>query len=493
MTIKKDKRPIPIGISDFKKLRENNYFYVDKSLLIKEIWTKAEVTLFTRPRRFGKTLNMSMLYYFFDSSESSAKTLFNGLKISTEDNGKYLAHMNKYPVFFITLKSLDFMNFENFSVEFNKRLAVEFEKFKYLLESEHVSKYQKEVFVRIISRQATPTDLRSSLQFMSHILFAHHKIKPILLIDEYDAPIHSAFHTGQYEECIQFMRGLYSDALKDNTSLEKAVMTGILRISKESIFSGFNNPDIATVLSPNYANYFGLTEDELKNSLNEYEVEKEHEGVKHWYNGYQFGKSVTIYNPWSILSWLHNDGQFQAYWSNTSSNELVRSLFVEHRALLQEDVFKIIAGESITMRLSEDMHFPSLKTNCSKSEYFTLLLHAGYLTVKNKEEDGYYTLKIPNIEIQSIFRKMVGDWLAQFAPNLEENISLLILNALKKEDMKTFEKHFSNVVLQVMSYHDFAKQPENAFHCFTAGFLSWLSHEYEVRSNRETGEGRADI
>ncbi|MES2613921.1 MAG: AAA family ATPase [Bdellovibrionota bacterium] len=498
MAHKEENRALPIGVSDFKEIREYNYCYVDKTKLISEfLKSGSKVSLFTRPRRFGKTLNMSMLKNFLDCNSPSSKSLFSGLKIESEDNGKYLEHMNKYPVFFITLKSLEFLNYEDFTAALNQRLAVEFEKFKYLLDSEHISEDQKARFKRIKSEQATRVDLISSLQFICHILFAHHKVKPILLIDEYDAPIHSAFQTGQYEECIQFMRALFSNALKDNDSLQKAALTGILRVAKESIFSDLNHIEILTVVSPNYANFFGLTEDELKKLIVEYHLEQDFTQVKYWYNGYQFGSHSSIYNPWSILSWLKNsEHEFKSYWLNTSSNELVRSLFFKHKETFQEDIFKILSGENITICLSEDLHFPSLQTNCSSEDYLTLLLHSGYLTVKNKEfkqSKFWYTLGIPNEEIKIIFSNMMELLVKQVAPNLNRNISQEIFSALEKNDTQLFEKYFSDVVQQVMSYHDFAKQPENAFHCFTAGFLSWLSHDYEVRSNRETGEGRADI
>ncbi|MES2614877.1 MAG: AAA family ATPase [Bdellovibrionota bacterium] len=495
MTTKK--RPLPIGLDDFKSIRDNEYCYIDKTLFIKDILTSgAHVTLFTRPRRFGKTLNMSMLSYFLDCNIPSSKTLFRGLKIETEDNGKYMQSMNQYPVFFITLKNLEFLSFEYFSAALNQRLAREFEKFKYLLDSEHLSEDQKERFRRIKSETTARIDLKVSLQFICDVLFIHHKVKPFLLIDEYDAPIHSAFKNKQYTECMEFMRDFYADVLKGNTSLHKAVLTGILRVAKESIFSGLNNLDVASVISYNYSNYFGITEAELKNTLVEYEVEAEFNSVKNWYNGYQFGKIATIFNPWSILSWLHNGGQFKPYWLNTSANELVRSLFFEHVETLQEDIFKILSGENVSLRLSEEMNFPSLQTHCYNEDYLTLLLHTGYLTVKKEEmlqNRFWYTLGIPNEEIKIIFTDMMDLWLKQVAPNLKKSIPQEISLAIEKGDVKMFEKHFSEVVLQVMSYHDFAKQPENAFHCFTAGFLSWLSHEFEVKSNRETGEGRADI
>ncbi|MES2614064.1 MAG: AAA family ATPase [Bdellovibrionota bacterium] len=492
-----EKRPIPIGLDDFKQIRENNYFYIDKTFLIKEILSSgSSVTLFTRPRRFGKTMNMSMLQYFLDCNIPSSKALFEGLKIAQEHAGFCSQHMNKCPVIFVSFKDILYENKVDFYLKLNNYISNIYNKFRYLLDSKTTSPEQREWFSTLLAGKADASLLEVSLMRLTMLLEQHHGVKPFLLIDEYDVPIHSAFHNGQYEDCIKFMKVLYGSALKGNTHLNKGVMTGILRVAKESIFSGLNHLDVASVVSYNYPNFFGITEQELKNLLVDYRVESQCESVKNWYNGYQFGQNTTIYNPWSILNWLHNGHQFNPYWLNTSSNDLVRSLFFAHKEKLQEIIFKLLSGENVKIRLSEDLHFPSLQTNCSNEDYLTLLLHSGYLTTRNEEflQNRYwYTLSIPNEEIRIIFSDMMDMWLKQIAPNLQENMSLIILNSLRNNDLKTFETHFSNVVLQVMSYHDFAEQPENAFHCFTAGFLSWLSHEYEVRSNRETGEGRADI
>lgn len=260
------------------------------------------------------------------------------------------------------------------------------------------------------------------------------------------------------------------------------------------------------------SNYFGIEEDELKILLKEYALEEQLPHLKYWYNGYRFGNTSSIYNPWSIMKWLSDPNHdFKSHWLNTSSNELVRSLFIQHRETLETDIIRVLSGDSIDIALSEGLHFPALKSDCTKENYFTLLLHAGYLTVTKKEyirEIYKYHLSIPNNEIKIIFKEMINQWLAQIAPNLEPRTTEAIEQALLSGDLKKFHEHFQTVVTQVMSYHDFAKNPdkrapdrpapnkraiENAFHCFTAGFLAWLSHIYIVKSNRESGDGRYDI
>lgn len=424
-----EKRTIPIGVADFIEMRKNNYCYIDKSLFIKEILNSgSQVSLFTRPRRFGKTMNMSMLFSFLNCHGPLAKTYFEGLNIAKEQQ-ICSKHMNQYPVFFVTLKNLACQNMADFYFDFARRMAQELQKFRYLLDAQTTSPEEKAWFASLLSGEAKSGELKISIQLLTTLLHKHHGVKPWILIDEYDAPIHSAFQHEQYSECILFMKDLYSNALKDNSSLNKAVLTGILRVAKESIFSGLNNTEILSVVSPDYSNYFGITENELKSLLQEYELEQEFPKVKNWYNGYHFGDFSQLYNPWSILNWLKSKShQFQPYWVNTSNNDLVKTLFFEHKDKLQEDIFKILSGENIQIRLSEDLHFPSLKAHCSSEDYFTLLLHAGYLTIKTRDEDEFYTLTIPNQEIQSIFRKMLGDWLNQYAPNL-------VKSKLKKKNM----------------------------------------------------------
>ena len=435
-----------------------------------------------------------MLQSFLDCHTQS-KLLFEGLKIQQEHPELCEKHQNKYPVIFISMKNLLYENQEKFYFKLAQQVADLCFQFRYLLESSSLSKEQCSWFSLLLEEKANPELLQISLKRLTMLLHQHHGVKPFVLIDEYDAPIHSAFQNHCYEECVSFMRELYGNTLKDNPHLKKAVLTGILRVSKESIFSGLNHLDVLTVLSPDYSQYFGLSEEELKGLLVEYALEEKFEGVKHWYNGYQFGNSTFVYNPWSILNWLKNSlHQFQAYWLNTSSNELIEKLFFAHKDKLQESLFKLLSGGSVSIQPTEHLHFPSLETQCSLVDYFTLLLHSGYVTVSPEvQEEGYCALVIPNKEIQFIFRTILGHWLEQKAPHLPHDLPLIILNAMRAGDLGTFETHFKGLVLQVMSFHDFAKEPENAFHCFTAGFLSWLSHEYQVLSNRETGYGRADI
>lgn len=493
-----NKRPIPIGLDDFKKIRENNYCYIDKSLLIAEVLSSgSEVTLFTRPRRFGKTLNLSMLKYFLSCNTQSSEQLFKGLHIEKVDSGKHLQHRNKYPVVFVSFKDLPYKNKESFFKHFSGYLAEICHEFRYLLDSQATTQEQRQWLSDLLSCKADETLLQFSLKRLTMLLEQHHNVKPFVLIDEYDAPIHSAFLNGCYDECIAFMRPLYGSVLKGNAHLNKGIMTGILRVAKESIFSGLNNPNIFSVTAKKCSNYFGLTEQEVILLLETYEKSEYLSEIKRWYNGYCFGDTASIYNPWSILKWLDDSApnSFSSYWLNTSSNDLIRALFFAHKAKLQKNIFKILAGENLPIKLTDDLNFPSLKTDCSNFDYFTLLLHSGYLTNKNDLTlpNDWISIGIPNEEIKKIFSNIVELWLKQYAPNLSESMPLHILTSLKSGNLKAFQEYFSEVVLQVMSYHDFTKHPENAFHCFTAGFLSWLAHDYVVRSNRESGNGRSDI
>ncbi|MES2615564.1 MAG: AAA family ATPase [Bdellovibrionota bacterium] len=494
---------IPIGIDDFEKLRVGGYCYADKTKLIEEIiYSSFEVALFARPRRFGKTLNLSMLRYFFDVNYQKpegmrGRHLFEGLEI-VKNNELCHKHMNKYPVISLSFKGIQYKDHNLFLDTLGEFFAFEFEKYRYLLDSPSCTPESKIKFSNLLANKASESQLGLALKFLTDLLEKHHKVKPYLFIDEYDAPIHFAYANGAYKSCVDFFSLLYGNALKGNTAIQKAVLTGILRVSRESIFSGLNNPSVYTVLEKNYSSYFGLLEPEVKTLLETYDLQDRLPDVQSWYNGYHFGSDSTgIYNPWSILKWLEDgDHKLKSYWVNTSKNDIIRTLYLEQHRSLKPEFFDLFLGKSIRTQLDMETTFDANLTENS-AIFWGFILQTGYVTVDEIIEENdkyYYTLKIPNKEIHIVFENMVNSWLGGLSKDLNKpDLAETVKKSLVQDDLELFHETLQEILLQTMSYHDFNRNPENAFHAFMAGFMVWLTGIYEVKSNREAGKGRYDL
>ncbi|MES2615563.1 MAG: AAA family ATPase [Bdellovibrionota bacterium] len=503
MKNKKKYPRVPVGIEDFEEIRKGSYCYSDKSILIEEIIEGSfKVALFARPRRFGKTLNLSMLRYFFDVNyqkpEGMGKRhLFEGLKIAKNE---YLCneHMNKYPVISLSFKGIKYKEHNLFLDHLREFFAFEFKKFRYLLNSPISTPKDKLTISNLLSGTASEAELCMSIKLITNLLEEHHKEKVYLFIDEYDAPIHFAYSHGTYRDCADFFSVLYGNALKGNSAVEKVVMTGILRVSKESIFSDVNNVSVFTVLETNYSPYFGFLEHEVKTLVESYDLQDQLPQVQTWYNGYRFGNNSTgIYNPWSILQWLANEAhELKPYWVNTSKNDIIRTLYLEQKHSLKPEFFDLFLGKSIKAEVNTETTFDANLTQ-NPAIFWGFMLQTGYLTVTDKifENNKYiYTLKIPNEEIHIVFRNMVDAWFETLSKDLKKpNLAETISQALVQRKLEIFYKNLQQILIQTMSYHDFNRNPENAFHAFMAGFMVWLTGNYDVRSNRESGIGRYDL
>jgi hypothetical protein len=490
MGAKMELKPLPLGIDDFEKLRKNDFYYIDKSLLIKElIDNRCEVSLFTRPRRFGKSLNLSMLQHFFEIGKDS-QTLFQGLKIM-EMEEQYISHMNRYPVIMLSLKSAEKSTFESSFIKLKYELAREFQRHDYLLKSDKIIDFSKSKYEKILCEAATKEEYESSILFLSKCLEQHFGEKVVVLIDEYDVPLEKSYFKGYYEEMSELIRSMLNAALKTNTSLAFAVMTGCLKISKESIFTGLNNINIVTLLTRQFGEYFGFTAAEIESGLSYYHLEQKQELVKNWYNGYCFGKE-TVYNPWSYIKYLWNArGDKNSYpaphWSNTSSNSIVRTLIDLAGPKEKEEIETLIGGGSITVPIHEDITYEDITT--SPENLWNFLFFTGYLKKCSETLVGdnlFLVLSIPNKEVRYIYKRKIEEWmkdtvLAQKHGELFERIL--------EGDPESFEHELNICLKRSISYMD---TKENYYHGFLTGILDNMG-DCQVRSNRESGNGRGDI
>jgi hypothetical protein len=491
------KKSLPIGISDFEKLISENYYFVDKSLFIKEILdNKAEVTLIPRPRRFGKTLNLSMLQYFFEATKKTQKHLFDNLEISKHP-AIIQEHQGKYPVIFITFKDIKQLTWDSCYDKIQQLISNEFNRHSYLLEASGLNLTQKKDFEAIIDRTASQASYENSIKDLCEYLEKYHKQKPIILIDEYDSPIQAGFINNYYNDIINFMRGLLCAGLKDNNSLGFAVLTGILRIAKESIFSGVNNLDVCSILNSEYADKFGLTQDEVSKLLHYYgitdtSVAESISEVKKWYDGYSTQTDISLYNPWSIINFAKKGGIFQPYWINTSSNDIVKELFLQGEIGLKRNIESMIAGNEIEKPVSENIVFQQVYSRTDA--VWSFLLFSGYLTFTAwylKDGLRYCKLKIPNEEVSSFYKEVVLDWLKEKL-NFEDYTQML--QSLVSGDVEQFKEIFYDITLKSFSYFDIkGKEPENFYHAFVLGMLVSLEATHQVKSNRESGYGRYDV
>ena len=478
------KKAVPVGIEDFKELIQEGYYYIDKTLLIDEmLMNKSKVTLFTRPRRFGKTLNMSMIKYFFDvKNKEENKKLFENLKIY---NSEYMSEQGKYPVIFISLKDLKADTWEeclNRLKLFIFDLYVEFEYIR-----EKMNEWDKRKFEKVLYEKED-ADYIMSLKFLTDSLYKYYGEKVIILIDEYDAPIINAFDKGYYNEAINFFQTFYSSALKTNNSLKYGVLTGITRIIKEGIFSGLNNLKVDTILNKKYSEYFGLLESEVIEMLDYFGMKYKIEEVKEWYNGYLFGES-EVYNPWSIVNYIDN-GEIKAYWANVSGNTLLENMLDHAGESVYDDLKRFTDGESIEKYISDGTTIKSLLSN--DDEIWQLLLYSGYLTkAKNQEKESdsnIYNLKIPNKEIRKYFGNMFLNRF--FGTEVKTNI---LIKALENGDIKKFEKTLGEIMINMLSHFDLDKEMEKIYQVFMIGLVGFLMGKYEIISNDESGYGRYDL
>ncbi len=493
------KKQIAIGVEDFKEIIVKDGYFVDKTLMIKKlIEENAKVTLFMRPRRFGKTLNQFMLRRFFEDERTRSGEridngdLFDGLKVAACGE-EVLQHQQQYPVIFLSLKSAKQPNFEEAYKKICKALAEEFRRHQYLLEGNSLADDQKIMFQKIMTGQADYSAYNDALKFLSECLWQYHGKNTMILIDEYDVPLENAYLEGFYDQMIPFIRSLFESALKTNPYLEKSVITGCLRISKESIFTGLNNLETDSVLHTRYADSFGFTEDEVKAMLAYYDLAAELPEVKRWYDGYLFNET-EIYNPWSILKYV-NDRKDKVtkfalpYWSNTSSNSIVREMVGEADADAKRDLETLINGGTIEKQVHEDITYGDIHQ--SQDNLWNFLFFTGYLkkVSERKDESGetlYLSMAIPNTEIKTIYKNSIAYW---FEQRIKQTDRSPLLHALETGDCEAAENFINEQLFQTISYYDYA---ENFYHGFMLGILTNIGG-YRVKSNRESGNGRPDI
>lgn len=485
---------LPIGVDNFEKMINEELYYVDKTLFIKELLDKrGEVNLFMRPRRFGKSLTISMLQHFFEKGRDGTQ-LFNGLKIM-DAGEKYVSEMNKYPVICISLKTVDYFCYEGAYEKLQEILIKEFERYNYLLESDNISNRQKKKYTEIIDGDGTAVAYSGCLQFLSECLEQHHGKKTIVLIDEYDVPLEKSYFNGYYDEMLKFIRLLFDNVLKSNSSLHFAVLTGCLRISKESIFTGLNNPKMLPITSVLYGEYFGFTEREVKTTLSYYQLEERAREVERWYNGYVFG-DIKVFNPWSIINYVDEaiSGQKypKPYWSNTSSNDIIRHLIEVSDSSAKEELERLVSGGSITVPIHEEIVYRDIMqstVNRVLHNIWNFLFFTGYLTKTGESTQGrqkYFTMAIPNEEVLYIYENQISIW---FEEQIKISDTAPFLKAILEGDTDTIEKELNKRLMATISFHDSA---ENFYHGFLTGILSNIEG-YIIKSNRESGSGRSDI
>lgn len=492
-------KKIPVGIDSFEKIRKYGFYYIDKTRLIEQIMQNwSEVSLFTRPRRFGKTLNMSMLRSFFELGTD--KSLFDGLYIS---KNKELCeeHMGKYPVIFFSLKSVEGLKFENARYRIIEMIGREAQRYEFLAESDKLSdneKAQYKALIALDNGKYTMDDdiLISGIQMLSHLLYKHYGQKTVILIDEYDVPLDKAFENGYYKEMVSLIRGIFGMALKTNDSLQFAVLTGCLRISKESIFTGLNNFEVLSILNTQYDEAFGFTDGEVKQILEDYNLSDHYPDVKEWYDGYHFG-NTDIYCPWDVIRYCKNLCADPAalpedFWSNSSGNAMVRRFIDKADIRTKNEIERLIAGEDIEKDISQELTYDEIDK--SIENLWSVLFTTGYLTHKGCTESGRYRLAIPNKEVRNLFIRKIREWFSDVTRNdgktLEE-----FCNAFVDRDPGKIEQIFGDYLWNTISIRDTATakaKKENFYHGILLGLLgykaSWL-----IKSNAESGTGYSDI
>ena len=482
--------PLPIGVENFEEMITKGYYYVDKTLLIKDlIDLRGKVNLFTRPRRFGKTLNLSMLRYFFEKSGENRSHLFTGLEIMNAGE-KYLRELGQYPVISLSMKSMKQASYESAFHCLKEEIAKEFKKYPQLIQKLEAEDDRRKYYL-LMNRQAEDEEYLTSLKFLSECLYSFFKSKAVILIDEYDVPLENAYFNGFYDRMVALIRSLFESALKTNDALEFAVVTGCLRISKESIFTGLNNLNIVSIMDTSYAEHFGFTQSEVDRLLAHYGLEKNSKAVKTWYDGYQFGKT-EVYNPWSVISYVNScykdkNALLRPYWSNTSSNSIVRTLVEQADLSVKGEIESLIEGKTITKPIHEDITYDDM--NSTQDNLWNFLFFTGYLKKISEQQEGENILvemAIPNSEVRYIYKNIVHHWFEEKTKKKE--LSPLYESILNGNREKIAEILSENL-METISFYDYQ---ESYYHGFLAGMLKNIEN-YMVLSNRESGNGRPDI
>lgn len=488
-------RVVGIGLQDFSKIQYENVFYVDKTRFIKEWWeSKDEVTLITRPRRFGKTLTMSMVEQFF-SVEYTENKCFQDMDIWKEQ--KYRELQGTYPVISLTFSSIKERNYQDAKKKICATIQMLYQKYRFLIDEDVLSEQEKDEFLRV-SAEIPEYEASLTLKKLSAYLNRYYGKNVIILLDEYDTPMQEAYVKGYWQELADFIRNLLNVTFKDNPYLARGIMTGITRISKESIFSDLNHLKVVTTTSNKYADCFGFTEEEVLNSLKEYGLEDRKDEVKKWYDGFCFGNTKDIYNPWSILNYLDNRAA-APYWVNTSSNHLIGKLLQEGNKQVKESFEKLLRRECIYTEIDEQIVYDQL--DIDENAIWSLMLASGYLKVNNSrvtetndEWDQVYELSVTNFEVLVMLKKLVRSWFAPSASNYNE-----FIKALLQDDIKAMNLYMNRIALSVFSFFDTGKKPSEAteperfYHGFVLGLIVDLEERYRITSNRESGFGRYDI
>ncbi len=486
-------RAIGIGNQDFETIRKQNYFYIDKTKLIQEWWESGDsVTLITRPRRFGKTLNMSMLEKFFSVNYAGRGDLFEGLAVWQGEKNRKL--QGTYPVISLSFAKVKETTYLSARKMLCHIIANVYNEYDFLLDSDRLNENEK-AFFKKVSADMEDYIAADSLNALSRYLMKYYGKKVIILLDEYDTPMHEAYVSGYWQEMVDFTRSLFNSTFKTNLHLERAVMTGITRVSKESVFSDLNNLKVVTATSEKYADCFGFTEEEVFAALEEYGLSDRKKEVKEWYDGFTFGNRTDIYNPWSIINFL-DDRQVGAYWANTSSNSLVGKLIREGSPEIKMTMEGLLQGEAFHTVLDEQIVFSQLEQG--EDAGWSLLLASGYLkvthyafnTIRRKAE---YTLKLTNLEVQVMFEQLIEGWFGGC-----RRVNNAFLQALLAHDVKAMNVYMNRVTTEMFSYFDAGKrpsgeEPERFYHEFVLGLLVELADRYTVTSNRESGFGRYDV
>ena len=485
---------LPIGYDDFGAIRQKQLNLVDKSLFIQEVLEDeiTQVAVITRPRRFGKTLNLSMLHHFLASEVNGQSTegLFEGLKISNLGES-YRQHQGKYPVIFISFKDIKYTSYSQAQEGLANLMSHVYGQYRDLLLSELFYEDEKKLFNNILNQCATKQNLMASLFNLMHYLYRYYKVKPWLLIDEYDTPIQAAYIHGYYDEMVNFVRGMLSSVLKTNPNLHRSIITGILRVAKESLFSGLNNVKTYSLLQSEYSTHFGFTEAEVTEVLKQAQLEHCAEDIKRWYNGYRMGSTV-VYNPWSIANCIAGKGALKPYWVNTSDNHLIKELLVHSDLNFKSEFESLLLGQKTQQFVDEHVVFGDLAQK--GDAVWSLLLMSGYLKATDPKETPQgltCLLDIPNLEVRRLYQQLIERWLANGQGIQWYN---RFLNSLLSGDLPRFEAELRRLMEQTASYHDLGTEPEAFYHGLMLGMTASLyeNPNYEVRSNRESGYGRYD-
>ena len=490
-------RTVGIGIQNFDKIIENQYFYIDKTSFIKEWWESGDdVTLITRPRRFGKTLNMSMVEEFFSIDYAKRGDLFQGLSIWKEE--KFRKMQGTYPVISLSFARIKETNYDDTRERILQIIRNLYIKFSFLKDSAVLEKADKAYFDRILGDKVSNPDLTAAIYQLSGYLYRYYGKKVIILLDEYDTPMQEAYVDGFWDELVGFTRSMFNSTFKTNPWLERAIMTGITRVSKESIFSDLNNLKVVTTTSEEYAESFGFTEKEVFDALDEYGLSEKKQEVKLWYDGFIFGEHKDIYNPWSILNYL-DTGKLATYWANTSSNSLANKLLQEGNRRIKEKFEILLRGESIQSPIDEQIAYNQL--NGSERSIWSLFLASGYLKVLFYESyldiptgtQPQYELALTNFEVRLMFQNMISNWFSDAQTDYNDFVQALLIG-----DLKAMNAYMNRVALNTFSYFDTGKrpsgeEPERFYHGFVLGLIVDLQNRYIITSNRESGFGRYDV